>query len=316
MVAGLENRGHRCRLTFYDPRRTQSPAEVLGILRHFPRVKADRAFDVDTLGPSDALIATSWPTAYPVAAAPGQAKRLYFVQDYEPSFYPAGSQASLAEGSYRLGLQGITMGPWLTEKLSSRFGMACEPISFEADLDEYSLSNRGPRPGVLFYARPLTPRRGYELGVLALERFIRASPGAEVHLVGGELGHRRPRLPHTSHGILSHRKLNELYNRCSAGLVLSLTNVSLLPLELLAAGCIPVVNDSESTRAALDNRFIRYAQASPGGLASALSTAYESARAGDLAADAAASVSGATWTRTVDQLESAIARAVRRPVVS
>ena len=55
------------------------------------------------------------------------------------------------------------------------------------------------------------------------------------------------------------QQLNQLYNRCVAGLVLSATNVSLVPHEMLAAGCIPVVNDAEHNRVVLDNSEIIYA---------------------------------------------------------
>ena len=72
-----------------------------------------------------------------------------------------------------------------------------------------------------------------------------------IHLYGEPAG----RLPFaaTEHGLLPPEQLNTLYNRCIAGLVLSATNVSLVPHEMLAAGCIPVVNDAEHNRIVLDN---------------------------------------------------------------
>ena len=43
-------------------------------------------------------------------------------------------------------------------------------------------------------------------------------------------------------------ELNEIYNQCAVGLVLSLTNMSLLPLELLASGVIPVAEPRAEQR--------------------------------------------------------------------
>ena len=73
-----------------------------------------------------------------------------------------------------------------------------------------------------------------------------------------------------NHGLVTPAKLNEIYNRCFAGLSLSLTNVSLVPHEMLAAGCIPVVNDADHNRMVLDNPHVRYAAPTPHSLAAAL----------------------------------------------
>lgn len=54
------------------------------------------------------------------------------------------------------------------------------------------------------------------------------------------------------HGLASPTELNAIYNCCFAGLSLSLTNVSLVPLEMLAAGCIAVVNDAAHNRIVLE----------------------------------------------------------------
>src|SRR6202012_4909998 len=74
----------------------------------------------------------------------------------------------------------------------------------------------------------------------------------------------------TDHQLQTPEQLNALYNRCVAGLVLSATNVSLVPHEMLAAGCIPVVNDVEHNRIFLDNDHVAYAPATPFELAGKL----------------------------------------------
>ena len=77
--------------------------------------------------------------------------------------------------------------------------------------------------------------------------------------------------PFKDHGLLRPSELNKIYNRCFAGLSLSMTNVSLVPHEMLSAGCIPVVNAAEHNRIVLDNSFVRYASPTPHALADALS---------------------------------------------
>jgi glycosyltransferase involved in cell wall biosynthesis len=119
----------------------------------------------------------------------------------------------------------------------------------------------------------------------------------------------------TCHGVLTPAAINELLNRCAAGLVLSLTNLSLLPLELLAAGCIPVVNDGPNNREVFDNPYLRYVAPTPDLLAAAL--AEESDRASvSRAEQASASVSHLRWEDAGAQVESALLHACARPEVA
>ncbi len=97
--------------------------------------------------------------------------------------------------------------------------------------------------------------------MLALDLFAERHPEVDIHLYGRVRG--PAAVPATDHGLLTPEQLNALYNRCVAGLVLSATNVSLVPHEMLAAGCIPVVNDAEHNRIVLDNEHVAYAPPTP-----------------------------------------------------
>jgi hypothetical protein len=103
-----------------------------------------------------------------------------------------------------------------------------------------------------------------------------------------------------------------LYNRSIAGLVLSATNVSLVPHEMLAAGCVPVVNDAEHNRVVLDNPHVAYAAATPFELAARLCELVERPAAERQAAveAAAASVRGSSW----DEAGAAVVRIVEQVV--
>src|SRR5262249_10583449 len=132
------------------------------------------------------------------------------------------------------------------------------------------------------------------LGALALEIFAARHPEVDIHFYGDPVG--RMPFPATDHGVITPTELGALYNRCVAGLVLSATNVSLVPHEMLASGCIPVVNDAEHNRIVLDNEHVAYAPATPFELAHALGALVlrpPHARAAAASA-AAASVGGST----------------------
>ena len=201
-------------------------------------------------------------------ASPARGVRFYLVQDFEPWFYPAGSEALLAEATYRFGFHGITAGRWLPRVLQDTYGMQADHFDFGCDLDRYFLDGAPERSGVCFYARPNTDRRAFALGMAALDLFSASHPEVDIHLFGDPV--RPPGFRAVSHGKLTPEQLNGVYNRCVAGLVLSASNVSLVPHEMLAAGCIPLVNDAEHNRLVLDNAQVAYAPATPFELAGSL----------------------------------------------
>ena len=89
-----------------------------------------------------------------------------------------------------------------------------------------------------------------------------------------------------------------------------MTNVSLVPHEMLSAGCIPVVNDADHNRIVLDNSFVRYAPATPHALADALSNVVTTTDFATLAVSASASVSSASWEDAGRTVERSIRRAL------
>lgn len=268
----LESQGHRCQVHFYDPLETSTMEKVRENLQYYGPIKAELFYnELDKISECDAIFATNWHTAYPVYNYKGSAKKYYFVQDFEPYFDPVGSYSTFAENTYRFGFRGLTLGRWLTDKLSAEYGMTCDYFELGVNPAHYNLTNtRGGRKRILFYARPVTPRRGFELGVAALEIFHKAHPDYEIIFVGWDITPYEVPFPYTNKGILNGEQLNELYNSCAAGMVLSLTNMSLLPLEMMAAGCSPVVNDGPQTNLVSYAEHIRYAAAQPKTLADAL----------------------------------------------
>lgn len=305
LVQHLEARGHTCRVALYDRHGGDHGMRVAVLRQHWPGVAAEVLDATAGLPPSDAVFATSWPTAYVVARPEVQGRGFYLVQDWEPSFYATSSASVLAEASYQLGLHGVTVGRWLTDRLT-QVGMASDPVDFGCDTDRYRVLSTGRRRDVVFYARPSAPRRGFELGVLALQLFAERCPTSRIHVFGERVG--RMSFPVEDHGLLSVEALNELYNRCAAGLSLSLTNVSLTPLEKLAAGCLPVVNDAVHNRAVLQNPHVRWSGLTPAALAQALQDVVEDPAQQQHALAAAASVQDIPWSVAGAQLEHVLRR--------
>jgi hypothetical protein len=220
-----------------------------------------------------------------------------------------GAASVLAENTYRMGFHAITAGAWLARKLKAEYGMETDHFEFGCDVSRYRRITDGNRSGVAFYARPDTARRGSELGLIALQIFAARRPNAEIHVYGGTMGSLP--FPFFNHGRVSPVELNAIYNRCNAGLVLSLTNVSLVPHEMLAAGCIPVVNDGEHNRIVLRNAFARYVPPTPHALAAALETLVTIEDFNQLSRAAAASVQSTTWDDAGAMVDDALRRALQ-----
>lgn len=308
IVTYLEAQGYVNRIYFYDVYRGDHQY-YKSIVRQYYGFHGPIAKVEDGMQDAHAVIATAWPTAYPVFNDRCAGKRFYFVQDFEPSFHAVGTLSVLAENTYRMGFHAITAGSWLAQKLSTEFSMDADHFEFGCDLSRYRRSSTSRRTGVAFYARPEAARRGFELGLMAIRVFADHRPDIELHLYGDKIG----RLPFRfiDHGRVTPDQLNDIYNRCYGGLSLSLTNVSLVPLEMLAAGCVPVVNDAPHNRMVLKNPYIRFAAPTPHALASELEALVSMLDFDSLSMAAAASVRSTTWDDAGATVDAVLRRALQ-----
>lgn len=309
MLRYLEDHGYRNRIYFYDPFGGDH-LYFQSIVRKYygfygPVARLDNGME-----DAHIVMATGWPTAYPVFNSRSAGKRFYFIQDFEPFFYPAGSTSSLAENTYRMGFHGISIGSCFTEKLSTEYGMTVDTFHFGCDLSLYQRTATGSsRAGIVFYARRDNARRGLELGLMTLQLFASRNPTTHIHIYGDPVG--KQLFPHTSHGRLTPTELNLLYNRCRAGLSLSFTNVSLVPFEMLASGCIPVVNDTPLVRTDMQNPFVAYAQPYPQALVAQLENVLANRDSDVLSASAAASVHSISWDEAGSAFDGILRRALK-----
>ncbi len=296
MVEAVERAGHKCDLFLYDRYGGDARGHERVIRDWWPNVRAEIHDASAGISGVDACVASSWDSAHVLARrGTGPMRRLYFVQDFEPYFYPRGSMYSLAEDSYRFGFRTIALGEMVARLLRSEVGISPDVTEFGCDTSVYRPLHGRVRTGVVFYARPDVPRRGFWLARLALQQFHERHPEVDIHFYGAEVSGLT--FPATQHGRLAPAELNELYNSSIAALAMSFTNISLVAEEMLAAGVIPVVNDSPHSRADLVNDHVAWANPTPLSLAAALSTVVTRPDREAAAWAASESVRQFGWTR-------------------
>jgi hypothetical protein len=313
-----EQAGHRCTIYLYsadvEPVNIENVRAMLEATEAYPDIDADiRVYDpaIGAARETQAIFATGWETAYAAYLDPSHARRFYFVQDFEPSFYPLGTESLLAENTYRFGFHGITAGGWLAHKLSTEYGMSTDHFDFAVDKSLYNVTNTGRRNEVFFYARPVTPRRAFEFGVLALKDFAKLKPDVAINLAGWDVSHWDIPFEYKNLASLELSKLNSVYNRCAAGLVMSLSNMSLLPLELMSSGVTPVVNDGPNNRMVSDNPNIEYVPASPMAIARRLAEVVDRPDGVQRSIAMSESVASVDWSQSGEQFIAAFERAMR-----
>lgn len=166
--------------------------------------------------------------------------RCYFVQDFEPWFYPMGEGFLAARNTYSLGVPIITVGRWLAYKIANEFGARVWHTDFAVDKSLYRLLDMKRVQAVCAVFQPEKPRRCGELLCRALEVLNDLRPDIEIFTYGSEIEPQTD-APIMHLGVLSKSECNELYNYCKAGICISLSNPSRIPFEMMAAG-LPVVD--------------------------------------------------------------------------
>ena len=194
------------------------------------------------------------------------------------------------------------------------YGMQADHFDFGCDLETYALDRSpgadGTADGHLLLLPPVdaAPRARARHGDA---RPLRRPPPRGGHPLLRRAGRDGCPSARPTTASSTRKQLNALYNRCIAGLALSATNVSLVPHEMLACGCIPVVNDAEHTRIVLDNDHVatRRRRRSSWPTRSTRSSRTGSAERVEAAAG---SVSGTSWDDAGAKFEAIVRRRWRR----
>ena len=262
---------------------------------------------------ADCTFATFWPTVEKLSGLLKGGRRYYLVQDFEPSFYPEDPHhARRAENTYRAGLHCITLGPWLAKLLRARYGATTDHFDFAVDTAVYSPRPAGHRTNrrVCFYARPETPRRGYEIGLEAF-RLLRARlPKVEIVFYGTANLQPQPVFPSVNRGLLSQEELAALFSSCDVGLVLSFSNPSFVSLEMMACRCAVVELASERVEGiATHGEDAWLVEPNPNAIADGIALLLQDALLrGRLTETAYQRVRGKDWRHSARQIEAILLR--------
>lgn len=203
---------------------------------------------------SDVWIATFWESAYVIKNLHGY--KMYFVQDYEPYFYDYGDQYLLAKKTYDLNLHMVSLGPWnkaMIEKNCSPLSpvdsipFAFEPADYPEVPRDFRKYPQKKELSIAVYNRP-TARRAPIITQLLMKRLEEQlqNEGITLHVYyyGSPLGTFFAN--GTNLGKLNKSELFKLYAKCDFGMVASMSNISLVPFEMMHTG-LPVMEFADGT---------------------------------------------------------------------
>ena len=205
---------------------------------------------------NDILIATFWESVYFIKNLKGY--KMYFVQDYEPYFYEYGEDYILSENTYKLGLHVVSLGKWNIEKikkLTDYKNTILDYIDFPYEKKEYVKISRNyntykeiKKIKLCVYVKAALKRAPYlidtMLGHLKLKLKNEKGINLEITYFGNESYLKLEN--GQSLGKLDKKSLMELYHNSEFGMCASLTNISLVPYEMLATG-LPLIEFEEGS---------------------------------------------------------------------
>lgn len=144
---------------------------------------------------NDIFMATGWWTAYTIAdVVRWQNKKyqldnplIYFIQDYEPGFYPWSSRYLMADSTYKLDIKTIAI--FNSNELKDHFDRNgysfyqeyCFKPSLNEELASYLQQLKGKverKKQILIYGRPSTQRNAFELLLASLKEWSMLQPDA------------------------------------------------------------------------------------------------------------------------------------------
>lgn len=243
IIQYLEKKGYKNNIYMFGPLKYNNSKIIKETINnYFLKINADVFIGVENMMDSDAVFATSWHTAYSLKNITNTRNKLYLVQDFEPSFYPMSSEYIFAENTYKMGFHHICASEWLSDLIKEKYNGETSYFNLGYNEDTYFTDNQEKRDEntIVFYGRWSTPRRGFDLGILSLYEVYKKNPNINIKIFGWNEKNDLIPFPYQNLGILDSKQLRKLYNQSTIGLSISLTNVSLIPAEMIACG-LPVV---------------------------------------------------------------------------
>lgn len=196
----------------------------------------------------DVVMATNWASVY--CARLLQGYKIYFMQDFEPLFYPMNEEYILAKKTYSFGFHIISLGKWNAKQIEDICNVTenVDTIDFPYEPKEYTFKERdfsdyekrknfkiavytkssGRRIPIIIQALLKNTCDELKKHDYKLDVYFYGLLKGESVTVGKNLG------------LLTKKELNELYRKVDFGMVASMTNISLVPYEMIAAG-LPII---------------------------------------------------------------------------
>lgn len=177
---------------------------------------------------------------------------IYFVQDYEPYFNPVGDRYYLSKKAYELGEDIISLGEWNIQEIKRNISleklgnMYSIEFPFEAteyplvEKDFHDLEKKNTINLAVYVKRESKRLPGIVMNML--EHVSRSLNNKGINLNIYYFGLHKVEKPNVgiNLGRLSKDKIKELYAKCDFGMVASMTNISLVPYEMIGSG-LPVI---------------------------------------------------------------------------
>lgn len=203
---------------------------------------------------SDIVIASSWDTVSFAKKMKGY--KMYFLQDYEPYFYSFGELFLMAAKTYEQGLHMVSLGPWNKEMVEKNCKVvsAVDSIEFPYESREYPSCRRdyaaysGKKDFTLavylkYYGKRLPCISQYLLRQVK-EEFKKDGISLHIKYFGEDKSFHCDAGENL--GMLSKKELLTLYKKADFGMVASMSNISLVPYEMLATG-LPLIEFEDGT---------------------------------------------------------------------
>jgi len=203
---------------------------------------------------SDIVIASSWDTVSFVKKMKGY--KMYFLQDYEPYFYSFGELFLMANNTYEQGLHMVSLGTWNKEMVEKNCKVVSplDHIEFPYESREYPFCNRdyasyAKKKDIIVavylkYSGKRLPCITQYLLKQVKEEFKKDGINLDLKYFGEDKSFHCDAGENL--GMLSKKQLLALYKKADFGIVASMSNISLVPYEMLATG-LPLIEFEDGT---------------------------------------------------------------------
>ena len=259
-IEKLSKEGVKNTIVIYDNPTMDTTKMRHEIETHFPDTKNyeiivfgdDKLKCIDELPKSDIAFCTIWVSAYVLLRYNKVKRKFYFIQDYEPLFYAAGSTSALAESTYRFGFKGVVNTPGLLAAVNQGHGL--KGSSFIPAVNHnlyYADPNRdNKRVRIFFYARPSNPRNAFNLGIQTIQQLLeKYGDKIEIITAGAEWNEADYGLKGRINNMGLIKSLDEvagLYRTCDIGFAYMLNkHTTYQMMEYSASGMATVMNENE-----------------------------------------------------------------------